>query len=104
MSTGAAAMSVKSNGGSERDGFYKNYRAFYGGATPSTEAPGTKHMAPIFQQQQNRLLKNKLQATAEQILNTKSFAEQCNDMPDSRAMRRMYAGGDSNRSQLPSSS
>ena len=37
-------------GGGRRDGFYKNYRAFYGGATPSTEAPGTKHMAPVFQQ------------------------------------------------------
>jgi len=73
MSSGAHPAEAQSNGGSERGTFYKNYRAFYGGATPSTEAPGTKHMAPIFQQQQNRLLKNKLQATAEQILNTKSF-------------------------------
>lgn len=50
---------------------YKNYRAFYGGATPSVHQAG--HMGRQHKDQQKTLLRNKLAENAKLILNTKSF-------------------------------
>ena len=55
----------------EEDDFYKNYRAFYGGATPSVNKAA--HMGQVHKEQQKTLLRNKLAETAKRILNTKNF-------------------------------
>ena len=53
------------------DEIYKNYRAFYGGATPNVNQAG--HMGQHHKDQQRTLLRNKLAENAKNILNTKSF-------------------------------
>ena len=53
------------------DEIYKNYRAFYGGATPNVYKAG--HMGKGHQDQQRTLLRNKLAENAKRILNTKNF-------------------------------
>jgi hypothetical protein len=51
--------------------FYKDYRAFYGGATPNIYK--ASHMGNGPQAQQKSLLRNKLAENAKRILNTKNF-------------------------------
>ena len=50
---------------------YKNYRAFYGGATPAMSK--VAQMGSAAQDQQKTLLRNKLAENAQRILETKSF-------------------------------
>ena len=49
------------------DEIYKNYRAFYGGATPNVNQ--ASHMGKGHQDQQRTLLRNKLAENAKRILN-----------------------------------
>ena len=58
----------------EKDHMYKNYRAFYGGATPSISK--ATQMGAAAQNQQKTLLRNKLAENAQRILNTKSFVDE----------------------------
>ena len=58
----------------EKDHMYKNYRAFYGGATPSISK--ATQMGAAAQNQQKTLLRNKLAENAQRILETKSFVDE----------------------------
>ena len=55
----------------ENDEMYKNYRAFYGGATPAINR--ANYMGNNAQAQQKSLLRNKLAENAQRILETNSF-------------------------------
>jgi len=55
----------------QEDAIYKNYRAFYGGATPNVNQ--ASHMGAKHKDQQKQLLRNKLAENAKRILNTKNF-------------------------------
>ena len=55
----------------ERDEMYKNYRAFYGGATPALNR--ANYMGDQAHEQQKTLLRSKLAQNAQRILDTKSF-------------------------------
>ena len=50
---------------------YKNYRAFYGGATPAMNK--ASYMGSNAQNQQKNLFRNKLAENAQRILETDSF-------------------------------
>ena len=55
----------------EKEEMYKNYRAFYGGATPAMNK--ASYMGSNAQNQQKNLFRNKLAENAQRILETDSF-------------------------------
>jgi len=60
--------------GSKEDEFFKNYRAFYGGATPNVYK--ADHMGGAnYRSQQKGILRNQLAENAKRILNNKTFED-----------------------------
>ena len=73
QSNNAKFHGVNKSERSSKGSFYANYNAFFEGTNQSPSAPGTKHMAPVFQEQQNKLLRNRLSENAKRIMGTESF-------------------------------